>query len=462
MPLGPLLAVPPRRFGFTAVNALLALWGPVGLPLATILIWGAMLRGPWESPALLPMFHILVLSLYAGAGLWWALGAGVAGALTVAVGLVFAVGASQKALFLFHAAVGGALLAFLSRGEERRWARHQRRQEELDCLDMGLARLAAENETFQRDIADGKAQQGAYARLQDFADGLVGPAHRDDLLARVRRGLEDMFPGSRAGLTLFPGPDAPATEDLWGQRSLQWGQPRLFPSADPGGTATWAPGRFFLIPLKGRDAVTGYLSLESVSERPFPVTDLRLVAVAADLIALALDNTERFAHTESLAITDELTGLFTRGYFNERLQEEFRKARHRDRPLSLAIVDIDFFKAINDTHGHHLGDEVLRWLARLIAAQARETDFTARYGGEEFVILMPNTQAGDAAQFIRRLCRGIMGSVFVWENTRITLTVSAGVASLAGAADDMELLRWADEALYRAKKTGRNRVCCHE
>src|SRR5262249_11803611 len=162
--------------------------------------------------------------------------------------------------------------------------------------------------------------------------------------------------------TLFPRPDVPNPEDDWGRRILQWGQPRLFPTrATP--TPTWEPGTFVCLPLKNRDNVIGWMGLEAKTpDVLFQVQDLRLASVATDLVALALGNTERYSQTEAMAISDELTGLYTRGYFDERLQEEWAKAKHRGRPFSLVLVDIDFFKRVNDIHGHHMGDEVLRWM----------------------------------------------------------------------------------------------------
>ena len=114
-----------------------------------------------------------------------------------------------------------------------------------------------------------------------------------------------------------------------------------------------------------------------------------LVSAPPLLASLAVGNAERYAQIESLAISDGLTGLFTRGYMDERLSEEFTKARHLGWPFSFLLLDIDRFKKINDAHGHRFGDEVLRWLARQVTAQSRDTDFVARYGGEEFVAAMP-------------------------------------------------------------------------
>lgn len=195
------------------------------------------------------------------------------------------------------------------------------------------------------------------------------------------------------------------------------------------------------------------------ARHPFHIHDLRLASIGSDLISLALGNTERFSQTEALAISDELTGVFTRGYFNERLLEEFRKARHNGRPFSLVILDIDHFKKVNDAHGHHIGDEVLRWLSRLVMAQARETDFVARYGGEEFVVIMPSTRAADAFRFTQRMVKIIAATPFRWGQKSIKVTLSAGVAALTSdVSNEEEMIRRSDEALYAAKKGGRNRV----
>jgi diguanylate cyclase (GGDEF)-like protein len=419
-----------------------------------------MLKAPLPASHLFPLFVLLQLFLYIGAGLGWAFGATVLATFVALGGFFFSGAPWSHALFPLTGALVWAVFWVLSFFDRRRTAAWNRHQEDWDGLELEVSRLQADVENAKSEIEDNQSRLGSFHRLQSFTDDLVGPYHRDELLQRAQAGLVGMFPKSKVTLHLFPKPDAPDPHDEWGMKILQWGQPRLL--ASRGSTApTWEPGLFICLPVKGRESFLGWIGLESkAADHPFHIHDLRLASIATDLISLALGNTEKFTQTEALAISDELTGLYTRGYLNERLLEEVAKARHNSRPFSIALLDIDHFKKVNDVQGHHTGDEVLRWVARLVTAQARETDFVARYGGEEFVVLMPSTRASDALRFTQRLCRTIATTPFRWGQKRVRITVSGGVASLADdIPNEEELLRRADEALYEAKHGGRNRVC---
>jgi two-component system, cell cycle response regulator len=157
-----------------------------------------------------------------------------------------------------------------------------------------------------------------------------------------------------------------------------------------------------------------------------------------------------------LSHTDPLTSLRNRRAFDERLGAAFEQARRYDRPLSLAIVDIDHFKAINDTRGHDHGDAVLRSVASTISGRTRQADFAARVGGEEFAILLPETALFEALQFGEKLRAAIAAEPVVDQH----VTVSIGIASFphSNVPGTAELFRAADQALYRAKVNGRNRV----
>ncbi|HSN96771.1 MAG TPA: GGDEF domain-containing protein, partial [Candidatus Nanopelagicales bacterium] len=159
-------------------------------------------------------------------------------------------------------------------------------------------------------------------------------------------------------------------------------------------------------------------------------------------------------------IRDELTGAFNRKFFLDRLEAEIAYARRHNAPLAILLFDIDHFKRINDTYGHPTGDLVLARVAKLAGGTVRTEDVFARYGGEEFIVLcrgVPLENAGILAERLRAL---IEGSVFEHEGTRMPITVSIGVAALPEipAETGLQLIAAADEALYEAKRTGRNRV----
>ena len=158
---------------------------------------------------------------------------------------------------------------------------------------------------------------------------------------------------------------------------------------------------------------------------------------------------------QALATTDGLTGLKNHRTFKERLEEEFQRAVRYHLPLSLMLLDVDRFKAFNDTHGHPAGDEVLRRVAKHLTESTRNTDFVARYGGEEFVVLLPFTHQQAALALAERTRAAIAGAN--WELRAVT--ASFGVATLgADTSTAAALVKVADEALYHSKEHGRNRV----
>ena len=163
---------------------------------------------------------------------------------------------------------------------------------------------------------------------------------------------------------------------------------------------------------------------------------------------------------EDLSLTDGLTNLRNRRAFDEEIAMRFEEVRRYQRPLSVAVVDVDHFKVVNDLYGHDAGDAVLRAIAELIKRATRGTDFVARYGGEEFAVILPETNLADGIHFAEKLRASIASAKIQVGDKAYALTISVGVAGvphseLSGAA---ELVRAADQALYRSKKNGRNRI----
>jgi two-component system cell cycle response regulator len=190
-----------------------------------------------------------------------------------------------------------------------------------------------------------------------------------------------------------------------------------------------------------------------------------------ELLARARSQVRKRRYTERLrdnvqmsiemAITDALTGLFNRRYMESHLATLIEQAASRGKPLAALIIDIDYFKAINDGHGHDAGDDVLRDFALRIKRSIRGIDLACRYGGEEFVVIMPETDMAVAAMVAERLRRRIAAEPFaIGQGARhIPVTISIGIAGLRGKDDTAaSLLKRADQALYRAKRDGRNRV----
>jgi diguanylate cyclase (GGDEF)-like protein/PAS domain S-box-containing protein len=177
---------------------------------------------------------------------------------------------------------------------------------------------------------------------------------------------------------------------------------------------------------------------------------------------ISRDITERKLAAEKLrelAIMDSLTGLFNRRHFIELSEREFNRSSRYGKDLSMMMMDIDHFKAVNDTHGHHVGDEVLSALAEIFRSGLRSTDVVGRLGGEEFGVLLPETGLPEALPLAERVRRTVADKPIPTSAGNLAVTISIGVATVTTEAYRLEsLMQRADEALYKAKDNGRNRV----
>lgn len=174
---------------------------------------------------------------------------------------------------------------------------------------------------------------------------------------------------------------------------------------------------------------------------------------------------QRMQVFHDLSMRDDLTGAYNRRYFNERLEEEMNRALRHNRPFSIAVIDIDLFKRVNDTYGHQVGDFILIHMVKFLQARLRKSDFLARLGGEEFVLLLPDTAGANAFTLMERLRMQLMESIFPYrdpitgEFIELQITASSGVATFPDdAKSGVALLEMADKALYAAKFRGRNAV----
>ncbi|MBT0961711.1 GGDEF domain-containing protein [Denitromonas iodatirespirans] len=163
-------------------------------------------------------------------------------------------------------------------------------------------------------------------------------------------------------------------------------------------------------------------------------------------------------HTSELVRHDPLTGALNRKGLDEALEREIARARRRDTPLCVGLLDVDNFKRINDTHGHHAGDAALQHLADVIRANLRPQDSLGRYGGEEFIVVLPDTDVEHAVAAITRLQRALTTRYFLAEGQKLLITFSAGVARLEADEAAAVAIDRADKAMYRAKRAGKNRV----
>lgn len=220
-------------------------------------------------------------------------------------------------------------------------------------------------------------------------------------------------------------------------------------------------GSMLILPLLYERELLGLLLFLSEKVKSLSSYQIDLLKILGNQASTALANARLYERIERMAITDGLTGLFNHRYFQERLSSEFSRLGRLSMDLSILLIDIDYFKKINDTYGHPVGDEVLKAVAATIRKTIRDIDIPARYGGEEFALLLPGTDSDGAVKMAERLRYSILKQRFPFEKGEITVTVSIGISTApADAKTKEELIKKADDALYQAKGKGRNR-CIH-
>jgi diguanylate cyclase (GGDEF)-like protein len=187
---------------------------------------------------------------------------------------------------------------------------------------------------------------------------------------------------------------------------------------------------------------------------------MQLISTIANQIALALKNAAEHQKVQSLAITDELTGIYNRRAFQKVLDRELRRSKRYQKPLSLIMLDVDGFKAINDTYGHEAGDSVLKVLAAQLQSSIRDIDFLARYGGDEFAVILPETKIEEACTLAERL-KGVVKRCPIRVNgSTQSITLSMGITDISKdiRVSECELIRQADKVLYDSKQRGGDSV----
>ncbi len=218
---------------------------------------------------------------------------------------------------------------------------------------------------------------------------------------------------------------------------------------------------FLSIPLVFKDEVLGVINFSRHGKSSFSYQDVKMLSLVAGQVALAIANARLYTRTRELSVRDELTGINNRRHFQQMLQMEWKRAVRFRRMLSLVMIDVDHFKAYNDTFGHLQGDVVLRQIGALLKRNLREVDTVARFGGEEFVLLLPDTDKHGATAVAEKVRLLVDEHHFLTEKHRQTrrITISSGVATFPDDVSEMDdLIDHADIALYRAKELGRNRV----
>jgi len=227
---------------------------------------------------------------------------------------------------------------------------------------------------------------------------------------------------------------------------------------------SYSPAAAIAFPLTSRGravgAIVGIDRAPASREPRFAAATLSALRTALEPAALALDNALRMQRAEALTVTDDLTQLYNSRYLTQVLRRETKRASRSGRPLSLLFIDLDGFKAVNDTHGHLAGSSALVEAAAVIRVSARETDIVARFGGDEFALVLPDTGTEGAEMVGDRIKEKIAAHRFLRKDgLDIKLTVSVGIATLPDVAVTAEqLVKAADEAMYWVKEHGKNNV----
>jgi diguanylate cyclase (GGDEF)-like protein len=332
-------------------------------------------------------------------------------------------------------------------------------------------------------------------RLRVFQRVLRGRVERRDALIEIVRGVNATLEPSKIGevvvdraSTWLPAPCwAVVSADLSGQLSVLADR-GLSPDMGPAvyAIAKWvmhrnlefvtgnmtrdsrltdlSMGAVIAFPLSCRGRRVGALVAidrqPSVREPKLSESMLRAVRVLLEPVSVALDNSLLLKRAEALSVTDDLTSLYNSRYLNLVLRRETKRASRSGRPLSLLFIDLDGFKAVNDTHGHLFGSRALVEAAAVIRSSARETDVVARFGGDEFALILPDTGGEGAFAVGERIRERIAAHIFLAEDRlNIHLTASVGVATLPDvAASADELMQAADKAMYRVKDSGKNGI----
>ena len=280
--------------------------------------------------------------------------------------------------------------------------------------------------------------------------GYVVPPGRDALMLRASRGLD----GRGAGPRLHIGQGVAGTVAATGEaRHGQVGEGGLtLAEGEPTGH------EIISVPLRASSGILGVLNLyDRADGKPFDATDVETVRSFAAQAAVALDNVLLHQEAQRQSVTDALTGLGNYRSFQQILGREIERAARFERSLSLLMLDLDLFKAVNDVHGHQVGNAVLVEVAERLRAEVREVDVVARYGGEEFAVVLPESDSAGAGHTAERINTAMRRRPFTVGDLELSVTVSIGVAVFPRHGQTgASLVRAADEALYAAKAAGRD------
>jgi len=385
--------------------------------------------------------------------------------------------------------VGGAAIGVLAldRMGERTFAAHELESAELFA---NLAAIAIQNarhyEELERTSAQLEGQLTLRHQLLDLSTTLLGALDQTAVFREITTRLKTMVDYDTMDIRLVDedtnelvaiyARDENSDDMIAFRSSIDEGvsgwvarndQAQLINDMDRDPRAVFVPGTeegepqaSIVLPLSVRGKVTGVLCLDRLGGKTFEEHELEPAMLFANLAAIAIQNARSFEAMERQAISDGLTGIHNYRHFHETLKAEVSRAGRYGETFCLLMMDLDHFKAVNDTIGHQKGDDVLRAVSDVLRSCSRESDYLARYGGEEFVIILPRTGLDEATTLAERV-RTSVGDIDI-EHPDLRVTISIGVSAFpASGADSDAVLGAADAALLRAKNRGRDRVCLY-
>jgi diguanylate cyclase (GGDEF)-like protein len=424
----------------------------------------------WTAPSEMPRARVPTFLSFLGTNL-------VLVAVLVCMNLMLDDWKRAHGAMLTDAAVAALLLAFTLRLALTQYAQ----QQEIVQRKAAQDELSVANQTISGLLEEARIETGAITQISELSTLLQACGSRDEAFRVIPERMVRLFPGTSGALSVLNVSRTRAESVAeWGLRPPR-GLPGTLTDSGPvrsGPTPVlkgedWALRReqsdsaSVSIPLIANDEALGVLVLRddadaSLRSRSNELTQRRqfLAHTLSKHIALTISNLDLREALQGLAIRDPLTGLYNRRYMQEFLDREIHRSRRSERPLSLMMIDIDYFKRYNDTFGHPAGDDALRLVGDALRHSVRAEDLACRYGGEEFILILPECAlqpaAGRAEEVRTRLeelhaerAGELPGSV----------TISIGVAGFPETTDKFDLLlKFADKALYQAKHDGRDRV----
>jgi diguanylate cyclase (GGDEF)-like protein len=365
---------------------------------------------------------------------------------------------------LTNVAIATSLLALTLRLALTQFHQYQ----EISHRRAAQSQLAASHEKIAGLLDYARRQTAEITQINELGTVLQACVSREEAFRVIPERLERLLPGASGTLSILnPARTRAEVVAEWGVPRPKSNQPETNDELASRREHSSEPGSIS-IPLIARDEAIGVLLFQDQGKSSAALLShskerarvRQLASALAEHIALTISNLDLRAALQTQAIRDPLTGLYNRRYMQEALERELHRARRRERPLSVMMLDIDHFKRYNDTFGHAAGDDALRLVAETLMSSIRAEDLACRYGGEEFVVILPECalpQAALRAEEVRTRLR----ELYVERPGELpeVVTVSIGVAGFQETTGKIDLLlKFADDALYQAKHEGRDRV----